>query len=66
MAQQAMTTQTQRIGALKGEILKHAVPKEVLGRYGVKKPMPKNSSETIKFRRCLPKGATTSTPNFFF
>lgn len=63
MAQQAMTTQTQRIGALKGEILKHAVPKEVLGRYGVKKPMPKNSSETIKFRRWLPKGATTSTPN---
>lgn len=63
MAQQTMTTQAQRIGALKGEILKHVVPKEVLGKFCTKKPMPKNSSETVKFRRWLPKGATTNTPN---
>ncbi len=63
MAAQTMTTQAARIGRLKGEILKHAVPQEVLGKFGVKKPHPKNSSETVVFRRWLPYGATASTPN---
>jgi N4-gp56 family major capsid protein len=66
-----MTTQTiaspqaQRIGRLKGEILAHVMPVEVFGKFGVKKPMPKNSSETVVFRRWLPKGATSASPNIW-
>lgn len=63
MSTQTMSTVTARIGRLKGEILKHAMPVEVLGKFGTKKPMPKNSSETVIFRRWLPKGATSNTPN---
>lgn len=63
MTTQTMSTVTARIGRLKGEILKHVMPVEVLGKFGTKKPMPKNSSETVVFRRWLPKGATASTPN---
>jgi N4-gp56 family major capsid protein len=66
-----MTTQTMaspqeaRIAKFKGEILKHAMPQEVLGRVGVslKKTIPKNTSETVIYRRWLPKGATSATPN---
>ena len=57
---------SQRIAKWKAQILKHAVPQEVLGRMGksIKKlAIPGNSSDTAVFRRWLPKGATTSTPN---
>ena len=59
------TTQSQRIGRWKGEILRHAIPQEVIGRVGasVKKRIPQNSSDTVIFRRWLPKGASTSNPN---
>lgn len=63
MSTQTMTTNAARIGKLKGDILKHVMPVEVLGKFGIKKPMPKNSSETVVFRRFLPKGATTASPN---
>jgi N4-gp56 family major capsid protein len=65
MAQQAYNSQASRIGAFKGEILRHAIPQEVLGRIGasVKKRIPRNASGTIIFRRWLPKGATAATPN---
>ena len=53
---QNFTTQAQRIGVLKGEILAHADPKEVLGITGMQKKMPKNVGETVKFRRWLPFG----------
>lgn len=56
-------TPTQRIGRLKGEILKHVMPVEVLGKFGTKKPMPKNVGESVVFRRWLPKGATLASPN---
>lgn len=58
-------TQAQRIGKWKGEILRHAVPQEVLGRVGVgqKKTLPKNVGDTVIFRRWLPKGASTTNPN---
>jgi N4-gp56 family major capsid protein len=56
MAIQNMSTQAARIGKLKGEILAHAVPVEVLGITGMQKQMPKNSSDTIVFRRWLPYG----------
>jgi N4-gp56 family major capsid protein len=66
MSTQVMTApQTQRIGALKGEILAHVMPVEVFGKFGIKKPMPRNSSETVIFRRWLPKGATSASPNIW-
>lgn len=34
--------------------LKHAAPIVVLGRYGMTKPIPKNTSEKVKFRRPVP------------
>jgi len=48
---------------VKGEILAHAVPVEVLGITGMQRPMPKNSSKTVVFRRWLPYGSTASNPN---
>lgn len=60
-----MATQSARIGKLKGDILAHVMPLEVFGKFGVKKPMPKNSSETVVFRRWLPKGATVNSPNIW-
>lgn len=65
MAGNYYATQSQRIGRFKGEILRHVMPQEVLGRVGasVKKRIPKNSSDTVVFRRWLPKGATSTTPN---
>ena len=66
MALQTLLTPAQRIGALKGEILKHAIPREVLGLIGETRPMPKNTGGTVIFRRWLPLNATTSSPNTFF
>ncbi len=47
----------QRIGKLKGDILKHAVPQEVLGITGLQKSIPKNNSKTVSMRRYRPYGA---------
>ncbi len=66
MASQTMTApQLARIAKFKGRILKHVVPQEVIGRCcrSMKERIPKNMSDTVIFRRWLPKGATTSTPN---
>lgn len=63
MSQATLGSITPRIGMLKGEILKHVMPVEVLGKYGEKKPHPRNVSENVKFRRWLPKGATLANPN---
>lgn len=66
MALSTMQTPAQRIGKIKGEILSHAIPREVLGLIGETKPMPKNSGDTVVYRRWLPVNATTSSPNTFF
>lgn len=58
MAIQTMTTQTARVAKLKGEILAHAAPVEVLGMTGMQKKMPKNNSDVVVFRRWLPYGGT--------
>ncbi len=65
MAGNSFDTQAQRVGLVKGEILAHAMPQEVLGRLGVsmKKRIPKNAGQTVIFRRWLPKGATSANPN---
>lgn len=65
MAMQQFLTPA-RIGRFKGEILKHAVPVEVLAKGGRQVKMPKNSSDTYVARRWLPYGATASNPNQFF
>jgi N4-gp56 family major capsid protein len=54
MAIQTMTTAAARVGKLKGDILKHAMPMEVLCKTGLQKKMPKNSSDTVLYRRALP------------
>jgi N4-gp56 family major capsid protein len=57
--------QLQRIARFKGRILSHAVPQEVIGRCcrSMKERIPKNVSDTVVYRRWLPKGATVNTPN---
>jgi len=60
MAQHAYDTVSPRIGKLKGAILKHAVPREVLGITGNQHKMPRNQSDTVVFRRWLPTGGATT------
>lgn len=60
MASQAYSTVTPRIGKLKGSILKHAIPHEVLGITGTQHKMGKNQSDTIIFRRWLPFGGAST------
>lgn len=62
-AQQYNTPTAARIGAVKGEILAHAAPVEVLGITGEQKKLGKNQSDTIKFRRWLPYGGATTNSN---
>lgn len=66
MALQSLLSPAQRIGKLKGEILKHAVPREVLGLIGDTRPMPKNQGDTVVYRRWLPVNATAASPNTYF
>jgi N4-gp56 family major capsid protein len=56
MGIQTMNTNAARIGKLKGDMLKHAMPMEVLCKTGLQKKMPKNSSDTVIYRRALPPG----------
>lgn len=58
MGMQTTTTQTARVNKLKGEILAHAEPQEVLGITGSQKDMEKNVGNTYIFRRWLPFGGT--------
>lgn len=57
------TSPAARIGKLKGDILKHAMPAEVLGITGQQRMMPKNQSKTISHRMYLPYGATITDRN---
>lgn len=60
MANQTLNNPAQRIGILKGEILAHAAPVEVLGLVGDQKQIPKNVGETVTYRRWLPYGGATT------
>ena len=42
------------------EMLTHAEPVNILGRFGATKPMPKNKAETMKFRRPIPFAPATT------
>lgn len=58
MAIQAFNSQSARVNKLKGEILAHALPVEVLGITGSQKKHPKNVGDNVTFRRWLPYGGT--------
>jgi N4-gp56 family major capsid protein len=61
MTTQNYDTTAERVGKLKGAILKHAIPREVLGITGTQHKMGKNQSETVVFRRWLPYGGATTS-----
>lgn len=56
MAIHSFNSQPARVNRLKGEILAHAIPVEVLGITGTQKQIPKNSGDNVTFRRWLPRG----------
>lgn len=58
-----MNAPAARVNKIKGEILAHAIPVEVLGIAGEQKRMPANSGDTILFRRWLPFGAISTAGN---
>lgn len=60
MATQNYSTSTPRVGKIKGEILKHAVPVLCLGMSGDQKKIGKNQSKQVIYRRWLPKGGATT------
>lgn len=55
-----------RLNKFKGEIIKHAVPTEVLGRAGRQVKMPANSSDTYVARSFIPYNSSVAAPNVFF
>ena len=65
MSMQTLGLQAPRLGKFKGQILAHAVPREILAKQGRQVKMPKNNSDTYVSRRWLPYGATASQPNLF-
>lgn len=56
MAGQLYTTDAARIGQVNGRILKQAMAVEVLGAVGQMEEIPKNSGDTVVFKRFLPYG----------
>lgn len=54
------TSPAARIGKLKGDILKHAMPAEVFGITGQQRMTPKNQGKTISHRMYLPYGAANT------
>lgn len=63
MTMQTFALTPGRINKYKGQILKHAVPLEVLGKMGRQVQFPKNESDTYVARRWLPYGATATNAN---
>lgn len=56
MSIQNFNSQSARVNRLRGEILAHAMPVEVLGITGSQKQIPKNTADNVTFRRWLPFG----------
>lgn len=63
MALHTYSTQAGRVNEIKGEILAHAIPVEVLALGCKMKPMPRNEGDNITYRRWLPYGATSTSAN---
>ncbi|MEY2854651.1 MAG: hypothetical protein RL030_1783 [Pseudomonadota bacterium] len=55
-----------RLGKFKGETLKLASTREVLGKAGRAVSFPQGNSDTYVARRWIPYGATANNPNVFF
>lgn len=60
MSQFTYSNPAGRINEHKGEILAHAVPREVLGITGQNKKIPKNVGDNVTYRRYLPHGGATT------
>lgn len=60
MAEATFLSPLGRINKLKGEILAHAIPTEVLGITGTQRQIPKNVGDTVVYRRWLPFGGATT------
>ncbi len=58
-----LASPAQRIGKLKGEILAHSIPVEVLGITGLQRQHPKRSGKTVSMRRYRPYGALATNDN---
>ncbi len=63
MTTQSYTTQAGRINEIKGEMIAHAVPFEVLALGCTMKPMPRNKGDNISYRRVLPYGGAATDAN---
>lgn len=63
MAIQKYSTQAGRINEVKGEMLAHAEPFEVLALGCTMKKMPKNQGDNISYRRVIPTGGSALTAN---
>jgi len=66
MGIQTFALTPQRVGIIKGRILKHALPKIVLGTVGVNDDFKPNTGDTVKYRRFLNMNQTAAQPNRFF
>ena len=63
MAIQKYSTQAGRINEIKGEMLAHAEPFEVLAMGCTMKKMPRNQGDNISYRRVIPTGGATTNAN---
>ena len=63
MAQFTYASPAGRINKVKGEILAHAMPVEVLGLVGQHKQLPKNNGNNVVYRRYIPYGAAVTNQN---
>lgn len=61
MASNTYQNTTQRVGIVKGAMLKHAQAVEALGISAGHEMMPRKGGDTIKYRRFLPYGASAGT-----
>jgi N4-gp56 family major capsid protein len=63
MSAMGYSTYSGRINEVKGEILAHAIPVEVLAMGCTMKQMPRKQGDNITYRRWLPYGATATNVN---
>jgi N4-gp56 family major capsid protein len=66
MTIQSLNSPAMRRGIILGKMLKRAYPVISLGTIGINDDFQRNQGETVKYRRVLPKGGTTTQPNRFF
>jgi len=65
MTMATYTSPAQRIGRIKGQILKHAVHRATLEISGEVYRQPVKQGDTVVFRQVVPFGATAAAPNTF-